>query len=191
MATHSSVLAWETPWTEEPGGLQSTGCQSTPQPSTTERLSTHTLLSLVGPEKQAGSPSERRLAVAGPAVILQADCCPGLGRSCTWCTFWSYLPVFSGSPWGQWLFVFLIWKVFIKLTVGPSSVFSERYNFGRIPPVPAWHLPSDGWSEDSFEGSFIFTAYLESPFPFLFSCWVTQALKWHMAAACHPGLTCL
>ena len=23
MATHSSVLAWSTPWTEEPGGLQS------------------------------------------------------------------------------------------------------------------------------------------------------------------------
>ena len=23
MATHSSVLAWEVPWTEEPGGLQS------------------------------------------------------------------------------------------------------------------------------------------------------------------------
>ena len=27
MATHSSVLAWEIPWTEEPGGLQSTGSQ--------------------------------------------------------------------------------------------------------------------------------------------------------------------
>ena len=25
MATHSSVLAWEIPWTEEPGGLQSVG----------------------------------------------------------------------------------------------------------------------------------------------------------------------
>ena len=25
MANHSSTLAWETPWTEEPGGLQSTG----------------------------------------------------------------------------------------------------------------------------------------------------------------------
>jgi len=25
MATHSSILAWETPWTEEPGGLQSIG----------------------------------------------------------------------------------------------------------------------------------------------------------------------
>ena len=27
MATHSSILAWEIPWTEEPGGLQSVGSQ--------------------------------------------------------------------------------------------------------------------------------------------------------------------
>ena len=27
MATHSSVLAWEIPWTEEPGGLQPMGLQ--------------------------------------------------------------------------------------------------------------------------------------------------------------------
>ena len=27
MATHSSILAWEIPWTEEPGGLQSMGFQ--------------------------------------------------------------------------------------------------------------------------------------------------------------------
>ena len=27
MATHSSVLAWKIPWTEEPGGIQSTGSQ--------------------------------------------------------------------------------------------------------------------------------------------------------------------
>ena len=26
-ATHSSVLAWRIPWTEEPGGLQSVGSQ--------------------------------------------------------------------------------------------------------------------------------------------------------------------
>ena len=26
-ATHSSILAWRIPWTEEPGGLQSTGLQ--------------------------------------------------------------------------------------------------------------------------------------------------------------------
>ena len=27
MATHSSILAWRISWTEEPGGLQSTGLQ--------------------------------------------------------------------------------------------------------------------------------------------------------------------
>ena len=37
MATHSSILAWKIPWTEEPGGLSSMGSES----DTTERLSTH------------------------------------------------------------------------------------------------------------------------------------------------------
>ena len=27
MTTHSSILAWKIPWTEEPGGLQSMGSQ--------------------------------------------------------------------------------------------------------------------------------------------------------------------
>ena len=27
MATHSSILVWRIPWTEEPGGLQSMGSQ--------------------------------------------------------------------------------------------------------------------------------------------------------------------
>ena len=27
MATHSSILAWEIPWTEEPGGLEFMGSQ--------------------------------------------------------------------------------------------------------------------------------------------------------------------
>ena len=35
MATHSSVLAWRTPWTEEPGGLQSGGSRES---DTTEPL---------------------------------------------------------------------------------------------------------------------------------------------------------
>ena len=33
MATHSSILAWRISWTEEPGGLQSTGSQSRTQQS--------------------------------------------------------------------------------------------------------------------------------------------------------------
>ena len=35
MATHSGILTWEIPWTEEPGGLQSTGPQES---DTTEQL---------------------------------------------------------------------------------------------------------------------------------------------------------
>ena len=27
MATHSSILAWEIPWTRKPGGLQPKGCK--------------------------------------------------------------------------------------------------------------------------------------------------------------------
>ena len=38
MATHSSILAWEVPQTEEPGGLQSMGSQESDR---TEPLSTH------------------------------------------------------------------------------------------------------------------------------------------------------
>ena len=41
MATYSSVLAWRTPLTEEPGGLQSMGSQRVRH--TTEQLSTATL----------------------------------------------------------------------------------------------------------------------------------------------------
>ena len=37
MATHSSILAWRIPWTEEPGGLQSMGLQSQTRPSNLAR----------------------------------------------------------------------------------------------------------------------------------------------------------
>ena len=39
IATHSSILAWEIPWTEKPGGLQSTGLQEL---DTTQKLNHHT-----------------------------------------------------------------------------------------------------------------------------------------------------
>ena len=41
MATHSSILAWRFPWTEEPGGLQSVGCKES---NTTERQTLSFLL---------------------------------------------------------------------------------------------------------------------------------------------------
>ena len=39
MATHSSILAWKIPWTEEPGGLHPWGRKES---DTTERARTHT-----------------------------------------------------------------------------------------------------------------------------------------------------
>ena len=50
MATHSSILAWRIPWTEEPGGLQSMGSQEL---DTTERLNhPHQVPKAVFPECQ-------------------------------------------------------------------------------------------------------------------------------------------
>ena len=45
MASHSSTFAWQIPWTEEPGGLQSMGLLES---DTTERLHFHFLLSCIG-----------------------------------------------------------------------------------------------------------------------------------------------
>ena len=39
LVTHSNILAWRIPWTEEPGGLQSMGSQTRTR---LKRLSTHT-----------------------------------------------------------------------------------------------------------------------------------------------------
>ena len=45
MATHSSILAWRIPWTEEPGGLQSMRSQ---KPSdTTEQLTLSVLFATI------------------------------------------------------------------------------------------------------------------------------------------------
>ena len=40
MASHSSVLAWEIPWTEEPGGLQSVGMKESQIPKQQQVYST-------------------------------------------------------------------------------------------------------------------------------------------------------
>ena len=40
MTTHSSILAWEIPWTEKPGGLQSVGSQELDTPDTQREMVT-------------------------------------------------------------------------------------------------------------------------------------------------------
>ena len=55
MATHSSILGWRTPWTEEPDGLQSTGWQRVGHNWATKTFTYHQRI-LTNPEK----PGERQ-----------------------------------------------------------------------------------------------------------------------------------
>ena len=55
MATHSSILAWEIPWTEEPGGLQSMGHESQIQ------LSNETITTLLMCQDRDGSQGKRKI----------------------------------------------------------------------------------------------------------------------------------
>ena len=41
MATHSGILAWRIPWTEEPGALQSVGLHRVGHNLATEHIYTH------------------------------------------------------------------------------------------------------------------------------------------------------
>ena len=47
MATHSSILAWRIPWTEEPGGLQSKGSQRVRHDWASEHINTHVIFKTI------------------------------------------------------------------------------------------------------------------------------------------------
>ena len=64
MATHSSILAWRIPWTEEPGGLQSTDHKEL---GMTERL-THTF------SNEESSKSESLVTQSCPKLCDPMDC---------------------------------------------------------------------------------------------------------------------
>ena len=68
MATHSSILAWRIPWTEEPGVAKSRGCKELG--TTSEQLSTHTQSGWGSggtrrPQSRAGPPSWKTLHLQG------------------------------------------------------------------------------------------------------------------------------
>ena len=78
MATHSSFLAWETPWTEEPGGLQSMGSQK--ELDTTQQVNNNKLfllMKLLKPNTQGFFPTptnsltlQNQLDVSNPFLTL-------------------------------------------------------------------------------------------------------------------------
>ena len=85
MATHSSILAWRIPWTEEPGRLQSMGSQSRTRLKRTE----HARVCL---DEQ--DPARRREAVSAAEV----KAVPGWGPCWTpWALSWAVGWVGAGA----------------------------------------------------------------------------------------------
>ena len=87
MATHSCILAWRIPWTEQPGGLQSMGSQES---NTTLQLNHQatgiyciaqgTILNILLKKKKdsAGTSSSRKPSCSGKA----GSCAPSLHSAC-------------------------------------------------------------------------------------------------------------
>ena len=89
MATHSSILAWRTPQTEEPGGLQPTGHKESDTTEATQRTCMQVPVKLQMLGKTSVSKMGKNPAVTGPLFsdsthwgqrvrnrhMLQASCC--------------------------------------------------------------------------------------------------------------------
>ena len=65
MVTHSSILAWRIPWTEEPGGLQSMGLHTVGHARETE----HACARQARPLLLADELTEHRVAESMPTVM--------------------------------------------------------------------------------------------------------------------------
>ena len=70
MATHSSILAWRIPWTEEPGGLQSMGYKESETTEATWHARTHKVLS--GWSNAWGYSARLLLQLSGWILSLEA-----------------------------------------------------------------------------------------------------------------------
>ena len=90
MATHSSILAWKTPWTEEPHRPQSMGSQS----QTQRRACTHTHTSMTRGPASIG---------VGP-ILFFTCCCTAVVLAQPWAhtarCIWSTVPGEGCSPGG-------------------------------------------------------------------------------------------
>ena len=78
MATHSNILVWEIPWTEEPGGLQSMGSQRVGYSLMTKTTTTKEVhFEVLGATSQSSSPEgilEHRNHVTFPNSLTSVSC---------------------------------------------------------------------------------------------------------------------
>ena len=116
MTTHSSILAWRIPWTEEPGGLLSMGTHS----------STRGLRPPEQLERPAGFPSSDKTRPDSPVPTLQGPC----GRQTShWAPPAHAHPLLPEGPWAP----------------QPMPVPSYLWSPGHSQPTPVPAVPMDPW----------------------------------------------
>ena len=96
MATHSSILAWRIPWTEEPGRLQSIGSQRARQDWVTKHSTLLYGLEVINHGLQ-NHPFSPRTKFPWPHLLLWTELCPHK------ILHWSSNPQCNGIwRWGPW-----------------------------------------------------------------------------------------
>ena len=143
METHSSILAWEIPWTEEPGGLQPTGSQrvghdwvTKPPPQLMSGLKTTDIYFMeAGRSKvkmRAGLVSFEASLFGLQTAALPTDCLPSLlvdvliFSYCVYAKLLSHVRLF-GTPWT------------VARQAPLSMGFSRQEHLSGLPcPPPRW-----------------------------------------------------
>ena len=163
-ATHSSVLAWRAPRTEEPGRLQTTGSQST-------RLSAHFLIARRG---SSWLPSIRENYVdsyveSNRAAPNRGQCPADVGVVLRYLFTWREYPWVSFSVWvlGPWAVFFLIQnECWLPSDASPWRwpwVFSAERGVQALTDIPS--RPAVGPAGDMLS---FWMCCLESPFEYCF-----------------------
>ena len=143
METHSSILAWEIPWTEEPGGLQPTGSQrvghdwvTKPPPQLMSGLKTTDIYFLEAGKSKikmwAGLISFEASLFGLQTAALPTDCLPSLlvdvliFSYCVYAKLLSHVRLF-GTPWT------------VARQAPLSMGFSRQEHLSGLPcPPPRW-----------------------------------------------------
>ena len=122
MATHSSILAWRIPWTEETGGLQSMGSQRVGLDWVTDTFTSLSLqIHFPGPVSSESDSVVSVLGAQGSALLLN-------------CPAWSWRSCFSESTGGHYS------------SAASSPTHEPSAKFWPVPSTPCLHTPLMGSS---------------------------------------------
>ena len=128
MATHSSVLAWRIPWTEDPGRFQSMGLQKSEQLS--DSVCMHQ-----GPYCQHSFITvDAELDHLAEAAFARSLCRKGTLSSFPSCSLREEITMWSALK--EWKVTFLLWELHTTFYCSP---FCSRWRSRK------WELPTWGW----------------------------------------------